>query len=292
MTIVSPGRKLAGRDRPLRAIPGAAASPDVTFQWKEHNMYGSYRPRRRWLRWFLVWAGGTLAVAVIGLVIEAAVSPGTGQPHNPGSGFLVSPATSTSSGSVPGTAGGSPALSCLLQVVQGRELVNGVYLGFTHSTAGAVSAADYVVGEVFSTLDPDRAAAVMRLTAAPSYASAPQQAAQGATDDREDLGLAASGPVPAGYSLLVQPEEYQTRKVRAGSVTVLLLCDFTTTQPGTGTQTQIAVFPVGMVWAQADWEVASFDAGGNASLAAEPFSSQAASLGWRELLPEESDSVS
>jgi len=255
-------------------------------------MYGSYRPRRRWLRWFLVWAGGTLAVAVIGLVIEAAVSPGTGQPQSPGSAFPVSPAASARSGPAPGTVGGgSPALSGPVQVVQGRELVNGVYLGFPHSTAGAVSAADYVVGEVFSTLDPDRAAAVMRLAAAPSYASAPQQAAQGAASDREDLGLAASGPVPAGYSLLVQPEQYQTRSVRADSVTVLLLCDFTTTQPGTGTQTQIAVIPVRMVWAQADWEVASFGAGDDASLAAEPFGSQAASLGWQELLPEGSASV-
>src|SRR5580700_8470042 len=164
-------------------------------------MHGSYRPRRRWLRWFLVWAGGTLAVAVIGLVIEAAVSPGAGQPQNPGSGFPVSPpppsAAGARSGPAPGAAGsGSPALSGPLQVVQGRELVNGVYLGFPHSTAGAVSAADYVVGEVFSTLDPGRAAAVMRLTAAPSYASAPQQAAQGVISDREDLGITASGPVP------------------------------------------------------------------------------------------------
>ncbi len=80
--------------------------------------------------------------------------------------------------------------------------------------------------------------------------------------------------------------------MQADSATVLLLCDFTTTQPGTGTQTQIAVFPVQMLWAQADWEVASFGAGGDASLAAEPFSSPAASLGWQELLPEESASVS
>jgi hypothetical protein len=256
-------------------------------------MYGSYRPRRRWLRWFLVWAGGTLAVAVIGLVIEAAVSPGPGQPQNPRSSFPVPTAAGARPRPAPGTAGGgAPALSGPLQVVQGRELVNGVYLGFPHSTAGAVSAADYVVSEVFSTLDPDRAAAVMRLTAAPSYASAPQQAAQGAASDREDLGIAASGPVPAGYSLLVQPEQYQTRDVRAGSVTVLLLCDFTTTQPGTGTQTQIAVFPVRMLWAQADWKVASFGGGADASLAAEPFSSQAASAGWQELLPEESANVS
>jgi len=255
-------------------------------------MYGSYRPRRRWRRWFFVYAGCTLAVAVIGLVIEAAVSPGSGQPQSHGSGFPVSPATGAGSAPAPSASGtGSPTLSGPLQVTQGREQVNGVYLGFPHTTAGAVSAADYVVGEVFSTLDPDRAAAVMRLTAAPSYASAPQQAAQGVISDREDLGITASGPVPASYSLLVQPEEYQTRNVRADSVTVLLLCDFTTTRPATGTQTQIAVFPVQMLWAQADWEVAAFGAGDDADLGAEPFSSTAASLGWQELLPEESASV-
>ena len=44
-------------------------------------MYGSYRPRRRWLRWFFVYAGCTLAVAVIGLVIEAAISAGPRQPQ-------------------------------------------------------------------------------------------------------------------------------------------------------------------------------------------------------------------
>ena len=58
-------------------------------------MYGSYRPRRRWLRWFLVYAAGVLAVAVIGLVIEAAVSPGSGQPQDSGSAFPVSPAAGT-----------------------------------------------------------------------------------------------------------------------------------------------------------------------------------------------------
>lgn len=247
-------------------------------------MYGSYRPRRRWLRWFLVYAAAVLAVAVIGLVIEAAVSPGSGQPQDSGSAFPASPATGSRASS-PSAGRGDRSLSGPLQVVTGSELVNGVYLGFPHSSAGAVSAADYVVGEVFSTLDPDRAAAVMRLTAAPAYADAAQQAAQGAVADRQDLGIAASGPVPAGYSLLVQPEEYQAWNVHADSVTVLLLCDFTTTQPGAGTQTRIAVFPVHMTWAQADWKVATFGAGGETALAADPFSAQAASLGWQELLP-------
>ena len=248
-------------------------------------MYGTYRPRRRWLRWFLVYAAAVLAIAVVGLVIEAAVDPGSGQPPTLSPGFPASPAAGPRASSPPAGKTGSRSLSGPLQVVTGSELVNGVYLGFPHSSTGAVSAADYVTGEVFSTLDPDRAADVMRLTAAPAYADAAQQAAQGAVADRQDLGIVMSGPVPAGYSLVVQPQEYQARDVHADSVTVLLLCDFTTTQPSAGTQTRIAVFPVQMTWAQADWKVASFGSGGDTALGADPFSAAAASLGWQELLP-------
>ena len=261
-------------------------------------MYGSYRPRRRWLRWFLVWAGGTLAVALIGLVIEAAISTGPGQPQtfSPAIPTLplapgARPAATPSPAPKPAASPSAP-LDGPLEVIQGRELINGVYLGFPHSTAGAVSAAYDVVSEVFSTLDPDRAAAVMRLTAAPSYAGAPQQAARGAASDRLALGIPATGPVPAGYSLLVQPVEYQARDVTADHATVLLLCDFTSTQPGTGTQTRVAVFPVKVRWAEADWKVASFGTSADARLAAEPFSPQAASLGWQQLLPQEAASVS
>jgi len=263
-------------------------------------MYPGYRPRprRRWLRWILAYCGAVLAVAVIGLVVEAAMSPG------PSPSQTFSPAVPTppwasgarpAAGSSPSpkpAASPSPPLDGPLAVIQGRELVNGVYLGFPHSTAGAVSAADDVVSEVFSTLDPDRAAAVMRLTAAPSYADAPQQAARGAASDRRALGIPASGPVPAGYSLLVQPVEYQATDVTADGVTVLLLCDFTSTQPGTGTQTRVAVFPVRVRWSQGDWKVKFFGTSGDASLAAEPFSAQAASLGWQELLPQETASAS
>ena len=106
-------------------------------------MYGSYRPRRRWLRWSLLYVAGVLAVAVVGLVIEAAVSPSSGHPQASGPAVPLFPATGTQGSPAPSTAasGGLP-LAGPLPVVQGRELVNGVYLGFPHSTAGAVSAAD------------------------------------------------------------------------------------------------------------------------------------------------------
>ena len=127
----------------------------------------------------------------------------------------------------------------------------------------------------------------MRMTADLSYGDAPQQAAQGAASDRQSLGIPASGPVPPGYSLVVQPVEYQVRDVSAAQVTVLLLCDATTTQPGQGTQTRTAVFPLRMQWAQGDWKVAAVGTDSYASLAAQPFSAQAVALGWQELLPQE-----
>jgi hypothetical protein len=241
-------------------------------------VYPAYRPRRRWLRWILAYCGAVLAIAVIGLVIEAAMNHGPTQPQTFTPTVPTLPFASSAPPAVKPSHAPKPAapLDGPLAVIQGRWLVNGVYLGFPHNTAGAVSAADDVVSEVFSTLDPDRAAAVMRLTADPSYADAPQQAAQGAASDRQALGIPPTGPVPVGYSLLVQPVEYQATDVTADDATVLLLCDFTSTQPGTGTQTRVA----------------SFGTSSDASLAAEPFSPQAASLGWQQLLPQEAASVS
>lgn len=253
-------------------------------------MYPSYRPRRRWLRWFLAYLAGTVAIMVIGLAIEAAVAPGRPGPANligrtPPWAQPASPAKPSASPKTP-PATGKAALYGPLALVAGREVINGVELGFPHSTAGAVSAASALAGEVFSTLDPDRAAAVMRLTADSSYADAPQQAAHGAASDRQDLGVPAAGPVPAGYSLVADPVEYQVRDVTAGSVLVLLLSDLTTTQPGQGTQTRIAVFPFPVRWAEGDWKAADPGGASYLRLAAEPFSSQAAALGWQELIPQ------
>ena len=189
-------RKTAGA-RPL--LPHLILLPERMYDTRVPR---STPLRRRWLRWAMVYVGGVLALAVIGLVIEAAVRPRQPQPCRPGRPGFPGVRRRAFGNAEPGAEAPSRAaaspLSGPLQVVQGRELINGVYLGFPHSTAGAVSAADYVVSEVFSTLDPDRAAAVMRLTAAPSYPDAPQQAAQGAVSDRQDLGIPAAGPVPAG----------------------------------------------------------------------------------------------
>jgi hypothetical protein len=254
------------------------------------RMYTRYRSRR-WLRWSLLYVVGVLALMVAGLVIEVAVRPGSQAPQAlPPTAIPVPPwASSTTSPAIGRTGQSAKAsgtrLAGPVQLVQGRELINGVYLGFPHSIAGAVSAAAGFLTAIGSTLDPDRAAAVMRMAADPAYQDGPQQAAEGAVNDRKDLGLPASGPLPQGASLQVQPAEYQLRGVTTDQVTVLLLCDFTATVPGQGTQTRIGVFPVPLHWYAGDWKILAPGTASYAGLAAEPASPQAAALGWQELEP-------
>jgi hypothetical protein len=247
----------------------------------------TYRtPRvRRWLRWIAAYLAGVSVLAVIGLVIEAGLTSHDGKPQAiPPTSLPVNQWEAMwprHSATASPTA--SPALAGPVQVVHGSQEVNGVSLGFPHSTVGAVSAADALASEVGSTLDPDRAAAVMRMVADPSYAQAPQQAASGAARDRTSLGLAAGGPVPQGYDLELSPQEYQVRDVSADRVTVLLLSDIIATTPGGGTTAKVGVFPVALHWAQGDWKALPAPATDYSGLTAEPGSAQAASLGWQEL---------
>jgi hypothetical protein len=172
-----------------------------------------------------------------------------------------------------------------VQLVQGTDLVNGVYLGYPHTIVGAISAADQFATQLGSTLDPDRVAAVMSMVADPSYRQGSQQFADGMTSTRADLGIPASGPVPDGDSLVLEPVEYQVRDVSADQATVLLLSDFIATTPSDGTQTQVGVYPLRMHWAQDDWKILAPGSADYSELAADPDSSQAASKGWQELSP-------
>jgi hypothetical protein len=257
-------------------------------------MYSSrnrrYRIRRVRL-WILAWFFGTAALLVGGLVINQVVNPGPPAPAEmpisvptPTWGDTSSPSPSAAPTASPKTKNSSSALTGPVQVVQGKRQVNGIELGFPHSTAGAVSAAYADTTEVLSTLDPDRAAAVMRLVADPSWTGAPQQAAEGAVNDRKDLGLPAAGPVLDGTSVQTEPVEYQVRNAMPGTVLVLLLCDGVFTTPAQGTTTQVGVFPFQMHWTGGDWKVQSIPASdAYLKLAAEPDSPQSAASGWQQL---------
>jgi hypothetical protein len=102
-------------------------------------------------------------------------------------------------------------------------------------------------------------------------------------NDRKSLGLAASGPVPPGFSFELVPVEYQVRGVSADNATVLLLSDFISTAPGQGTSTGIGVFPVAVAWSAGDWKVLPVRPEDYSGMTAEPDSPQAAAFGWQEL---------
>lgn len=252
--------------------------------------------RRQWIRGILVFFVAGLALMVATLVIEqigkpsGAPEPKTGPPTYPAA--PASPTSSAPSASrntpAPSSAQSTPSapVSGPLQLVRGSQQINGVQLGWPHTTVGAVSAADAWVVEIGSTLDPNRAASVARLAADPSATDAPEQAAQGAAGDRKDLGLPATGPVPAGTSIAIQPVEYQLRDASANGVLVLLLCDTATTRPS-GTQSSYGVFPVQVGWRGNDWLIVPSGGSTYDNLAAEPDSPQAAALGWQDLQPPE-----
>jgi hypothetical protein len=243
--------------------------------------------RRRWLRWALAWCLAVSAFFVIALGLS---SRGARPQALPPTTLPVPPWDSPSATAVPPPAQpaarepASPALTGPVPVIPGTQVVNGVSLGWPHTTAGAVSAADELAAQVLSTLDPGRAAVVMRLAADPSYPGGPQQAARGIEDERRLLGLPATGPVPPGYSFTVSPQGYQLPNATANQATVLLLCDFTSATPGQAAVTMTGVFPVAVHWAQGDWKALPTPGGDYSGLVAQPGTAQAASLGWQLLI--------
>lgn len=243
-----------------------------------------YRSRlRRWLRGLLLFAVGVLVFMMAGLAINAQLDTGQKPEAFPPTALPVPPWDTTASPS-PAALAGWPT-SGPVRIVAGARLVDGVYLGYTRTASGAVSAAAEFATLVLSTLDPQRAATVMRTVADLSFSAGPQEAAQGTVSDRESLGLAASGPVPAGYSFAVAPVECQVRAASADRVTVLLLAEFNSLTPSLGVQVTDGVFPVALHWSAGDWKVLPTPAQDYSSLAAEPDSPQAAALGWLDLQP-------
>jgi hypothetical protein len=166
-----------------------------------------------------------------------------------------------------------------LRLVGGSGLVNGIYTSYPRSLAGAVSAAVEFMTELGSTLDPDRAATVVRLVADPSYRSAPQDAAAGVLAARARFGLAASGPVPPGTAAYLVPVMYELRDVGAGQLTVLLLFDYTLTAPS-GIRELLGVTAVRLTWTSAGWRLLRPAASDLGVLLATPGTAAAAAKGW------------
>ena len=241
------------------------------------------RPRR-WPRLVIGAAGLLLLGVAAGLVVEQALVPPPPSPTGvptPAQLFETATANPTAAPSRSLTpAGGIPSAGPL-RLIRGRRLIAGVYVGYPHSTRGAVSAATEFMTQIGSTLDPDRSAAVLRLTTDPSYPDGPQQFAAGTVDARRSLGLPTTGPVSAGASVALTPTAYQVRDLAADQVTVLLLGTYTVMLPA-DSRTRFSVFPLRMHWAKGDWRILRPDSRADYSaLVARPGSDDAAAKGWQ-----------
>jgi hypothetical protein len=178
--------------------------------------------------------------------------------------------------SAPIAAKGSP-----LRLVTGTAWVNGIYTRYPHTQAGAVSAAVEFMTELGSTLDPDRAATVARLTADPSYGAAAQDAAASAIAARRTLGLPVSGPLPPGTGAFLVPVMYQVRGA-ANQLTVFLLFNYTMTAQS-GVAEHVGVTAVRLTWTPASWRLLAPPASDLGTLLATPGTASAAAKGWEAM---------
>jgi hypothetical protein len=224
---------------------------------------------------------GVVASIVAGvLVVVAALvwigvrSADTSRPAAGGTEAIPSEATSLADGR--------------LKLIKGAESIDGVSVGYPHSTAGAVSAAAEYLAQICSTLDPDRARQIARVTADPSFVNADAYFANAPINTRRRLGLPTTGPVPLGASVVLGPAAYQIRAASANSMIVLILGYLTTQTATTGVNDQIGVFPVEIHWAAGDWKLIKPGVSTQAdysSLSAKPGSPDADAKGWLELTP-------
>lgn len=223
-------------------------------------------PRATWLR----------RAAAISALAAAALAATAGIMLAPHRGRAVSrPAAGP-----PGAA--LPPAARPLRLVPGAGLVNGIYTSYPHSTAGAVSAATEFLTELGSTLEPDRAATIARLTADPSYPQAGPDAARGAVSTRRQLCLPATGSLPPATAVLLVPVMYQLRDVTAGRLTVLLLFTYTETLPA-AIREHLGVTAARLNWTPDGWRLMQPAAADLSALLATPGTAGAARKGWKAL---------
>lgn len=172
-----------------------------------------------------------------------------------------------------------------LRLVTGSHLVNGIYTDYPRSVAGAVSFAAQVVTELGSTLQPDRAATIARITARDGYTAAAPDAAAGALAARRAVGLGPAGPVPPGTAVLTVPVMYQLRDASRDQLTVLLLFERTQITPA-GIADRPGVTAVRLGWTSAGWRLLPPAAGpgpASTALVTTPGTAAATAHGWKAM---------
>ena len=219
-------------------------------------------------------AAALVAAAGAALAVQAPASGGhpAGHPGHP-----AEPAAAPAG---PAVSGPPP-----LRLITGSHLVNGIRTAYPRSPAGAVSAAVEFVTELDSTLEPDRAAMVARLTASPAYPAAARDAAAGTITARRALGLPATGPVPPGTAVYLVPVMYQLRAVAASQLTVLLLFDYTQ-MTAAAIRERLGVTAVRLGWTPDGWRLlapAGRSGAGPSGLLATPGTAGATARGWKAM---------
>jgi hypothetical protein len=228
-------------------------------------------PGRQHPAWYRVAAALAALAALAGIALAVWLTAGPAPGARAGAARHPRPAhTPAGHGSTP------------LRLVAGTQPVNGLDLSYPHSAVGAVSAAVGFVTELDSTLDPDRAAAVARLVADPSYPAAPGAAAQGVTATRRRFGLPVAGPLPPGTAVSLVPTMFQLRDVTQDQVTVLLLFNYTAMVPR-GISERLGAMAAAMHWTPAGWKLLQPGAPDTSGLIATPGTAAAAAQGWKAM---------
>ncbi len=161
-------------------------------------------------------------------------------------------------------------------------VVDGVPVGYPHTTEGAISAAvRYTQAAI--TLDVAQARRVGDLAAASSYLDAGAEFALAVESSREGLGLAPRGPTDGAY-LTYQARAYLVRDATPPRVEVWVLGIVDGAGPVTSglSRTGPAVAQHLMVWLDGDWRLT--DTGDTPDVEAPaPGSAAAYAEGWRDL---------
>jgi len=162
------------------------------------------------------------------------------------------------------------------------RVVDGVPVGYPHTTEGAISAAARYT-QAAITLDAGQASRVGEVAAAPSYLGASDAFASAVQSTRRGLGVAATGSTGGAY-LTYQPGAYLVRDATPDRVEVWILGIVDGAGPATGgvSRTGSSVAQHVMVWAEDDWLLT--DTGDTPDVPAPAPGSEAAyTEGWRDL---------
>ncbi|MFG1928927.1 hypothetical protein [Cryptosporangium sp. NPDC048952] len=235
-------------------------------------------------RLITIWAVVVVVLLLIAVVVNACTGPDDKAPVPSGTVAGGSP-TPESDGVVPDLPPNNPEFSerAPLRLPRGEREAEGVQVGFPQSQAGAVAAAIEYGTAITSTLDLDRAPAVLRAVSDGSYGSDGASLRAAPEFWRQQLGLPTTGPVPAGASLSFVVSAYQVKDRESDRVTVLTLGYVTGTTATRAPQSFLVLFPVLLVWA-GDWKLQKRpdDAPDYADLRLAPDTPAAAAAGWRE----------